>query len=114
MPAKAAGDQPAFNVTETRHAGKGQILENRWAEMDMDEWGKDPAVQAMRRVFKGMETSLGEVLEQLAISPNDHRIRSWLEKALAKFEQSWGVAHQMGIRCSWRRSKKGMVDKLNS
>jgi len=63
----------------------------------MDDWGKDPAVQGMRRVFKGMETSLGEILGQLAISPYDPRIRGWLEKALAKFEQSWGVAHQMGI-----------------
>lgn len=44
-----------------------------------------------------METSLGEILGQLAISPYDPRIRGWLEKALAKFEQSWGVAHQMGI-----------------
>jgi len=63
----------------------------------MDDWGKDPAVQGMRRVFKGMETSLGEILGRLAISPYDPRIRGWLEKALAKFEQSWGVAHQMGI-----------------
>jgi hypothetical protein len=64
---------------------------------DMDDWGKDPAVQGMRRVFKGMETSLAEILGRLAISPYDLRIRGWLEKALAKFEQSWGVAHQMGI-----------------
>ena len=63
----------------------------------MDEWGKDPAVQAMRRVFKGMEMSLGEVLKKLAISPYDHRIRGWLEKALVKFERSWGIANQMRI-----------------
>ncbi len=44
-----------------------------------------------------METSLGELLGRLAISPYDPRIRGWLEKALAKFEQSWGVAQQMGI-----------------
>jgi hypothetical protein len=64
---------------------------------DMNEWGKDPAVQGMRKVFKGMEKSLEELLGRLAISPYDNRIRGWLEKALAKFEQSWGVAHQMGI-----------------
>ena len=63
----------------------------------MDDWGKDPAVQGLRRVFKGMERSLGEILGRLAISPYDPRIRGWLEKALAKFEQSWGLAHQMGI-----------------
>ena len=64
----------------------------------MDEWGRDPAVQAMRRLFKGMEAFLEEILERLAISPYDRRIRGVLEKALTKFEQSWGVAEQMGIR----------------
>ncbi|MEJ2730870.1 MAG: hypothetical protein P8185_20605 [Deltaproteobacteria bacterium] len=64
----------------------------------MDEWGRDPAVQAMRRIFKGMEAFLEEILERLAICPYDRRIRGWLEKALKKFERSWGVANQMGIR----------------
>jgi hypothetical protein len=63
----------------------------------MDEWGKDPAVQVMRSIFKEMEMFLEDILERLAISPYDPRIRRWLEKALEKFERSWGVAHQMGI-----------------
>jgi hypothetical protein len=63
----------------------------------MDEWGRDPSVQAMRKTFKAMETSLELILKRLDISPYDHRIRGWLEKALAQFERSWGVAHQMGI-----------------
>ena len=63
----------------------------------MDEWGRDPSVQAMRKVFKGMEMSLGEILTQLDISPYDPRIRGWLEKALTKFESSWCVANQTGI-----------------
>jgi hypothetical protein len=71
---------------------------------DMNDWGKDPAVQGMRRVFKGMETSLGEILERLAISPYDPRIRGWLEKALVKFEQSWGVGHQMGISMNEKKA----------
>ena len=61
----------------------------------MDEWGRDPSVQTMRYIFKGMEAFLEEILEQLAISPYD---RGWLEKALTKFERSWGIANQMGIR----------------
>ena len=65
--------------------------------MDMDEWGRDPSVQVMRKVFKGMEKSLEEILGQLDIAPYDQRIRGWLEMALAKFETSWGVANQMGI-----------------
>ncbi len=71
-----------------------QIFENSLAEMDMDEWGKDPAVQALRKVFKGMETSLVQIIEGLAISPYDHRIRGWLEIALPKFEKAWHLAHQ--------------------
>jgi len=63
----------------------------------MDEWGRDPSVQAMRGVFKGMEKSLEEILERLDISPYDQRIRRWLEKALAKFESAWGIANQIGI-----------------
>jgi hypothetical protein len=47
----------------------------------MDEWDKDPAVQAMRRVFSGMEACLVQILERLTISPYDHRIRGWLETA---------------------------------
>jgi vacuolar-type H+-ATPase subunit E/Vma4 len=58
------------------------------AVIDMDEWGRDPSVQAMRKVFKGMETSLEEILEKLDITPYDHRIRRWLEKALVKFESA--------------------------
>ena len=63
----------------------------------MDEWGQDPAVQAMRSIFQGMEAFLEEILERLAISPYEYRIRGWLEQALTKFERSWGVARQMGI-----------------
>jgi hypothetical protein len=40
------------------------------AVIDMDEWGRDPSVQAMRKVFKGMETSLEEILEKLDITPD--------------------------------------------
>jgi hypothetical protein len=64
----------------------------------MDEWSRDPAVQAMRSIFDGMEAFLEEILERVAISPYDHRIRGWLEQALIKFERSWGAAEQMGIR----------------
>jgi hypothetical protein len=70
----------------------------------MDEWGKDPAVQVMRSIFKEMEVFLKDILERLAISPYDPRIRGWLEKALKKFERSWGVANQMGIRMNEERA----------
>jgi hypothetical protein len=71
-------------------------------DMDMDEWGRDPSVQAMRKVFKGMERSLAEILRGLDIAPYDHRIRAWQENALAVFERSWGIANQMGIQMNER------------
>jgi hypothetical protein len=64
---------------------------------DRDEWGRDPSVQAMRKIFQGMEKSLNEILARLGISSYDLRIRGWLETALTKFERAWGVANQMGI-----------------
>jgi hypothetical protein len=70
---------------------------NILAVIDMDEWGRDPSVQAMRKVFKGMEESLEDILGKLDISLYDHRIRGWLEKALEKFERARGVANQTGI-----------------
>jgi hypothetical protein len=64
----------------------------------MDEWGRDPSIKAMRRVFKAMERSLDDLLEQLNISPFDHRLRSWLEQALAQYELAWGEASRKGVR----------------
>jgi len=64
----------------------------------MDEWGRDPSIKAMRRVFRAMEKSLDNLLEQLDISPFDHRIRGWLEQALAKYELAWGEASRKGVR----------------
>ncbi len=83
-------------MSEVEQSNK-EVSTNRSAMMDMDEWGRDPSVQAMRKVFKGMEKSLEEILGQLDIAPYDLRIRGWLEKALVKFETSWVVANQMGI-----------------
>ena len=64
----------------------------------MDEWGRDPSVRAMRRVFKAMEASLDDLLEQLNISPLDPRIRGWLEQALAGYERAWGETSRAGMR----------------
>ncbi len=64
---------------------------------NMDEWGKDPSVQIMRRVFKGMEEVQHELLKRLDIIPYDLRIRRWRDQALTLFERAWGVASRMGI-----------------
>ena len=65
--------------------------------MKMDEWGRDPGVRAMRKVFSAMETALEQMLRELAISPYDQRIRGWLDTALPKFERAWYLARQMGV-----------------
>jgi hypothetical protein len=64
---------------------------------DMDQWGMDPSVQIMRKVFKGMEKAQHELLKRLDIIPYDLRIRRWREQALALFERTWGIANRMGI-----------------
>lgn len=64
---------------------------------DSDEWGKDPSVQIMRKVFKAMENAQHALLSQLDISPYDLRIRKWREKSLALFEQAWAAANRIGI-----------------
>jgi hypothetical protein len=64
----------------------------------MDEWGRDPAVKAMRSVFNAMEKTLDDLLEQLDVSPLDYRIRGWLEQALANYERTLGEAGRIGVR----------------
>ena len=64
---------------------------------DRDEWGKDPSVQIMRKVFKEMEKAQHELLKRLDIIPYDLRIRSWRDQALALFERTWGVSNRMGV-----------------
>jgi Mor family transcriptional regulator len=64
---------------------------------ETDEWGKDPSVQFMRKVFKEMEKAQHELLKRLDIIPYDSRISRWREQALDLFERAWGVANRMGI-----------------
>jgi hypothetical protein len=64
---------------------------------DSDEWGRDPSVQIMRKVFKAMEKAQHALLSRLDISPYDLRIRKWREQSLALFEEAWEVANRNGI-----------------
>jgi hypothetical protein len=54
-----------------------------------DDWGRDPGVRAMRKVFAQMERSQGAFLQSLGIAPHDARLRLWREKTLGMFEKSW-------------------------
>ena len=62
-----------------------------------DEWGRDPSVRAMRRVFAAMEKEQKEFINTLGLSPFDPRMRQWRERALAAFEASWARSARAGV-----------------
>ena len=62
-----------------------------------DDWGHDPSVQMMRRVFAGMERAQKELLMGLKLSPLDGRLRRVRESALDLFEQAWPRAQRKGL-----------------
>jgi hypothetical protein len=65
--------------------------------MASDEWGSDPGVQMMRKVFKQMELVQADLLEAAGISIWDPRLRCWREVALAAFERASANAARRGI-----------------
>jgi hypothetical protein len=65
-----------------------------------DDWGRDPSVRAMRRVFASMEAAQKELLKALGLSPLDQRLRRWRERALGAFEASWARSARFGLELS--------------
>jgi len=62
-----------------------------------DDWGHDPSVQSMRRVFSFMEEAQQELLLCLNISFFDRRLRRSREQALELFERTWPKAVRRGV-----------------
>ena len=62
-----------------------------------DEWGRDPSVRAMRRVFAAMEKAQKAFIRSLDLFPFDPRLRRWRERALAAFDASWARAARAGV-----------------
>lgn len=62
-----------------------------------DEWGHDPSVQSMRRVFSYMEEAQQELLRDLNISVFDRKLRRARQGALELFERAWPSAIKKGI-----------------
>jgi hypothetical protein len=62
-----------------------------------DEWGHNPSVQSMRRVFSSMEEAQRELLSCLNISILDRRLRRGREQALELFEVTWSKAARRGM-----------------
>ncbi|OGP87539.1 MAG: hypothetical protein A2157_02900 [Deltaproteobacteria bacterium RBG_16_47_11] len=62
-----------------------------------DEWGHDPSVQSMRRVFSLMEEAQRDLLRRLNVSFLDQRLRRSREQALELFERAWPLAVKRGM-----------------
>ena len=62
-----------------------------------DEWGRDPSVRTMRRVFASMEGAQKRLMKDMGLSPFDQRLRRWRERALAAFEASWARSARAGV-----------------
>ena len=61
-----------------------------------DEWGHDPSVQLMRRVFQQMEAVQSTLLRHVAVAPFDARLRKARELARDDFERIWPIALERG------------------
>jgi hypothetical protein len=66
-------------------------------KVQMDEFGYDPAIRTMRRVFSHMEAASKELLAAAEISPFDPRLRRWREAARELFERGWAKAAQKNM-----------------
>jgi hypothetical protein len=76
---------------------RGKYLQRKLMTAIQDDWGHDPSVQSMRRIFARMEATQKNLLGCLNISPLDTRLRHWREEAQLLFEQTWPLASRKGI-----------------
>ena len=70
----------------------------------VDDWGKDPSVRNMRRIFKEIEEEQNRLLVHLDISPYDPRIRAWRERTLEIFEKVWTAMTHRGMIVDEKRA----------
>jgi hypothetical protein len=62
-----------------------------------DEFGGDPNVRRMRRVFAWMERGQEALLKAAGLSPLDERLRCCRERARTAFEKAWACAAGRGL-----------------
>ncbi|MEW5913046.1 MAG: hypothetical protein AB1814_10850 [Thermodesulfobacteriota bacterium] len=62
-----------------------------------DDWGRDPQVQALRRVFAALEQAEAELLNAAGLGPWDPRLRAWREQARQRFMAAWPRALGQGL-----------------
>jgi hypothetical protein len=61
-----------------------------------DQFGGDPQVRYLRKVFAGMEKKQNELLALIGVSTTDYRLRRVREGALKSFEKAWMIASRRG------------------
>jgi len=66
--------------------------------INSDDWGRDPHVQAMRRIFAGIEKAEAYFLKSAGVSSLDERLRCWRQATLTHFERIWRRAVRSGVR----------------
>jgi hypothetical protein len=67
---------------------------------DTDEFGRDPQVLYLRRVFDRIETTQKSFLDQSGVLPFDERLKRARESALHLFERGWMMSNRKGIQLS--------------
>ncbi len=61
-----------------------------------DEWGRDPSVQRMRRIFSDFEKVQNSLLKKIKISLFDGRLRNIRTTARDLFDKSYSLAVSKG------------------
>jgi len=64
---------------------------------NVDEFGYDPGIRRMRRVFSQMEAVSTKLIGDAGISPFDPRLRRWREAARVLFERGWAAADRRNL-----------------
>ena len=65
--------------------------------IENDDFGHDPSVQRMRKIFSSMEKVQWDMLEKLKISTFDDRLRNIRKTALDIFGKSFQLAISRGM-----------------
>ena len=61
------------------------------------DWGSDPQVRHLRRMFADIEAAQTRFLKSINISPFDDRLRRWRDAALKLFEKTWVLSVRQGL-----------------
>jgi len=69
-----------------------------------DDFGHDPSVQGMRKIFSSMEKAQWDMLEKLKVSHFDDRLRNIRKTALDLFGKSFQLAVSRGMNLDEKTS----------